>query len=129
MCLDASGLARSDGAVLDEDPAVAEAARESFLADYAAFQASQTNPGAYDAVDKVAARSIMHLLPVRQDLAIVQSGEGTITDAIRAHFTQVHHRMLASQVCEDGFNRQKRCTKTGANNSSQLALASWSQQQ
>ena len=46
---------------------------------------------------------------------MLQGAAWEITPHVLSHFSAVHSRMLSSIVCEDGFNRQKRSKKTGAN--------------
>ncbi len=63
--------------------------------------------GAKEIVD----RSIFNLKVVMQDVLILQSKGWKFDAEYREHLVKVNSRIISSQVCEDGFNRQKNWKK------------------
>jgi hypothetical protein len=56
-------------------------------------------------------RSVFHLVPVQQDIAILADDEWYPTEDVKLHIRNCHARVISSQVCEDAFNRQKNSKK------------------
>lgn len=111
--------------LLDSEDSVVMATLLSFQQDRENFKElqRQQDNGGWEAAGKIIDRSIFQLLPVQQDLAILDHCGWSMTPKAKQHFTQVHRRVLGSQVCEDGFKRQKASKKTGANHKGKVQRA------
>lgn len=91
----------------DFAPLAATALRQ----DYNYYLQFSANPDGFDGVREIADRSIFKLKSVMQDVLILQGAGWAVTEDMVAHVTACSRRIVASQACEDCFNRQKNARK------------------
>lgn len=79
--------------------------------DFDFFQAFSANATGAEGVDAIAQRSVFRLKSLVQDVKILQQNNWVVSDALVEHVRLCNSRCIASQICEDCFNRQKNARK------------------
>lgn len=84
---------------------------QCFKKDHDNFQSFKSNPQGFQAIDGIAERSVFHLMCNKQYVQIFMRNDWQLNDEIKQFILNASSRVMASQVCEDAFNRQKNARK------------------
>lgn len=93
------------------DPDRGQESMNLFHTDYKNFLILQENPEGHSGFEHIANRSLFNLVIYEQLVEICKQNDWTVTPAVRQWVRNHNKRIIATQVVEDGFNRQKSCHK------------------
>ena len=96
---------------LSPDEKHQQAEIESFKMALRLYKLFLSNPQKLPGLEKIEARSVFKTVAYEQLVALCEESKWKSSTAIQHHSQQSNRRLVGSQLCEDGFNRQK-TTKT-----------------
>lgn len=84
---------------------------KAFKQDFENYELFRKNHLKLAGVTALAERSVFQLMSVQQDLQMLQERDWLLDESFKQHLHNCFRRVCASQVIEDGFNRQKNCNR------------------
>lgn len=94
-----------------EDEERAQKAVDEFRHDHMLFCECQENPSRHAGMREVAQRSMFQLVVYEQLVALLQRANWRPDESVRRFVRSSNSRIMGTQLCEDGFNRQKNAPK------------------
>lgn len=102
-----SGWTTRDTLFLHEEHARVEAAVKELKQDWAIYLRMEANHAKHPGIKPIAERSLFRLVLYEQLVALFRDTDWKATAEVKEFVRSSNRRLLASQLAEDGFNRQK----------------------